>query len=94
MITISIGKYDIGFEQGKIPVMFNYYKENALLYEEYTSKEYEGEDLVIIVGENGAKPSLVIKMKYWPNVGGFNPSILLVQAKDTLFIGAGQNVLA
>lgn len=93
MITINIGIYEIGFEQGSLPVLFDEYKKSALLYEEYTSSEYKAEDLVIAAGLSNMMPSLVVKMKYWPNAGGFTPCLLFIQEKDILFIGAGQTVL-
>lgn len=94
MIKCNVGKYIINVEQYKLPEMYSKYVENAKLNEEYELNNVDGELFFMSASIGDNWPFLTVTQRYEPNTGGFHPGFLLIPETDTLFIGAGQTILA
>jgi hypothetical protein len=94
MFKLSIGPYLIQVERGKLPALYAEYTQRAVLSEEFDLHNLERENCFVSVCRAADWPQLVVAQTFWPSTGGFDPGVLLVQETETLFIGAGERLLA
>jgi hypothetical protein len=94
VFKISIGKYLIQVERGSLPSMYPEYRKRALLAEEFEVRRPDRAHCFVSTSISNDWPELVVAQTFSPSVAGFNPGILLVVETKTLFIGAGERLLA
>lgn len=94
MIEFSVGPYMIKAERGKLPALYSQYAKRATLSEEFDLRNSDREHCFFSVARAADWPQLVIAQSFWPSAGGFDPGSLLVPETDTLFVGAGERLLA
>lgn len=93
MVSFSVGNYNLNFEQGKLPNIYESYIKNAKLVEEYDINNRDAQLFFLSVGIAEKWPFITIAQRYEPYMSGFEPGVLLVPETDMLFIGAGERIL-
>jgi len=83
----------VGCEE-KLPGLYDSYRQHAVLVEEFELASEDGVLSFFGVGRSNDWPELVVSQRYSPAGYGFNPGILLVRETETVFIGAGERLLA
>jgi hypothetical protein len=94
VIKLSIGPYLIQAERGKLPALYSEYSKRSILSEEFDLRNAEREHCFASVARAADWPQLVVAQTFWPSAGGFDPGLLLVPETETLFVGAGERLLA
>src|SRR5579862_105045 len=95
MFEVAQGIYTILVEDGSVPALLGDYAKHAAIYEEVDHhKTTSGNTCFVAIRKDNGWPFLVLTLQYSPSGGGFNPGILLVPETDTLFVGAGEHLLA
>ena len=94
MFRISIGKYTISVERDKLPVVYSQYREHAQLCEEFDIRNPQATHCFVGLSKLTDWPFLVVGQTFSPSVVGFEPGVLLVPETQTIFIGAGERLLA
>lgn len=94
MFKLSIGPYLIQVERGTLPALYVEYTKRAILTEEFDLRNPEREHCFISVARASDWPQLVVAQTFWPSAGGFDPGVLLVPETETLFVGAGERLVA
>ncbi len=94
MFKLTIGPYLIQTEQGKLPELYSEYASRAILSEEFDLRNAERAHCFVSVSRGSDWPQLVVAQTFSPSASGFEPGVLLVQETETLFIGAGERLLA
>lgn len=94
MFKFSIGPYLIQAERGKLPALYSEYTNRAILSEEFDLLNAEREHCFISVSRSADWPQLVVAQTFWPSAGGFDSGVLLAPETETLFVGAGERLLA
>ena len=94
MFRISIGYYLLQVERGTLPALYAKYTQRAILSEEFDLRNPEREHCFVSVSRASDWPQLVVAQTFSPSSGGFDPGVIIVQETETLFIGAGERLLA
>lgn len=94
MFKISVGPYLIQVDRSSLPSLFPEYRRRALLYEEFEVRRPDRAHCFVSVSLRSDWPQLVVAQTFSPSVAGFDPGIVLVPETKTLFIGAGERLLA
>jgi hypothetical protein len=79
---------------GELPELYEHYRKHATLLEEFDLASSEGRFCFFGVGRQLDWPDLVVAQRYHPAGYGFYPGILVVPETATVFIGAGERLLA
>lgn len=90
---IVIPPYSVLVVGNGLPDLYDHYCENAQLVDEH---DLSSEETACFfgIGLQSNWPSLVVAQRYSPSSAGFHPGILLVPETSTVFIGAGDRLLA
>lgn len=80
--------------QRGLPVSLHAYEDNAGLVDRFDDPVDDSDFFFAAVGPQNAWPLLVVRQRFSPCQGGFDPGIALVPATRTVFIGAGTRLLA
>jgi len=94
LFNVSVGPYEIRIELDTLPALYAEYRQHAALFEEFDVQSKDGAYCFIGVSLSINWPQLIVAQRYSPSVSGFDPGILLVPETKTLFVGAGQRLLA
>lgn len=94
MLHLTLGTYTIRISEdasGKDGL----FRGNARLIDAFGVEDREYLLLYIAIARNNQQPLLVVTQRYHPGPDvGFHPGVLLVPETHTLFIGAGERLLA
>lgn len=77
-----------------LPQIYDSYCEHARLADEFDLSSTDNSISFVAVGRGNEWPALVVAQRYWPDGFGFHPGILVVPETATVFIGAGERLLA
>ena len=92
LVRIIQGKYQILCTPNGLPAMYENYKNNAALFEEYDWGRNSKWQCFIAIGKVHEWPQLVVSIKY-DLEGGLYPGVLLMPDTTIAFIGAGELIL-
>jgi len=97
MFRITLDGYTVGISD-TMPDIYGHYCRHAQLVEVFEGdkwESYESSSLFLLVARGNALPFLVVTQKYSAGPDqGFHPGVVLVPETHTLFIGAGERLLA
>ncbi len=94
MFKVSVGQYLIQVERGALPATYAEYRQHSSLFEEFDVRNPERAHSFVSISGSTGWPSLVVAQTFSPSLAGFDPGVLLVPETRTLFIGAGERLLA
>lgn len=94
MFKIALDSYALLSHDNELPELHDMYCEHAALVEEFDLTSDKGHFSYIAVQNSNGWPFLVIAQRYSPAGYGFDPGALLVPESKTLFVGAGDRLLA
>ncbi len=95
MFKIDTEKYSLIVHAPGLPDLFTSYVKHATLVDQIELKRDEGTAAFLAVGKPNDWPFLVVAQRCIPGENsGFHPGALIVPETDTLFIGAGERILA
>jgi hypothetical protein len=94
MFNVAIDDYCFGVHRGPLPDLYNTARQHARLSEEFAPFGPDGETCLITARHTSDWPTLVVAQRFQPSSPGFEPGILFVPETRTLFIGAGERLLA
>lgn len=92
MFSITVGRYRIRCTYDGLPELYAAYRAHAALVEEFGLEE-AGSKCCVGVEREAGRPILVVAQTFSPS-GGFFPGVLLLPETGTLFLGAGERLLA
>lgn len=94
--VMVIAPYRILACAGGLPDLYDYYREHALLAEEFDLDSPTRADAVSFfgIGTGAGWPQLTVAQRYEPTGAGFSPGVLMVPETGTVFVGAGARLLA
>jgi hypothetical protein len=92
-LDVSIGRYraSVAFE---FPAMLDVYRHHAVVTEHFDLDGAWDECFVAVRREPSDWPQLVVTQRFAPAGPGFDPGVLIVPETETIFIGAGERLLA
>ena len=91
-IKICVGEWCVSF--GSLPILYSSYVEHAVLCDEFDIKGSDGSVCFLGVGQSrSAWPTVIVSQRFETD-GGFNPGALIAPSTATLFVGAGERLLA
>jgi hypothetical protein len=95
MFKVTVGVYNLLCMSQGLPTIYAEYVKHARLADEINFGEAGGDICFLAVGKGSEWPFLVVAQIYSPSAdGGFHPGVLLVPEARTLFVGAGERLLA
>jgi hypothetical protein len=95
MFTCTCGHYTLLLNSDGLPDMSGEYVRHAQLADEHTVQSARHQGAFIAVRKGNDWPFLVVTMQYSPSEeAGFHPGVALIPETETLFIGAGERLLA
>jgi hypothetical protein len=85
--------------RGELPSLFEYLTDNADLAEQFGNLRGRNDEdgslfCVSVSSEFRIWPDLFVAQRYSPDVGGFDPGVLIVPETGLVLIGAGERLLA
>lgn len=89
---LNTGKYRVQCLADGLPNLYEAYRDNADLAEEFDLDNPDGTPCFLSVAGQGGWPFLTLALKYSPSGGGFRPGCLLIPETDLLFLGAGERL--
>src|SRR5205085_9222784 len=95
MFKVTVGDYSIFLRHQGLPNIYRDYRRNAALVDEFNLDFRDGDACFVGVSRGEVWPSLVVAQRFFPgSEEGFDPAVLLVPEAKTVFIGAGERILA
>jgi hypothetical protein len=94
VLKFTIGPYIVQVHRDSIPDFYSDYCPRAVLFDEFDTSNNEGAFCFVSVALGDSWPMLVVAQRFSPSLPGFEPGVLLVPDTKTLFIGAGERLLA
>lgn len=95
MFEVTLNEFTILCHPTTLPELYEEYRKRAALHEEFDLEERDnGRRCFVGVRKESGWPFLTIAQTHSPAGYGFNPGVLLVPETSTLFIGAGERLLA
>ncbi len=95
MFKIDTEKYSLIVHAPGLPDLFTSYVKHATLVDQIELNRDDGTAVFLAVGQPNDWPFLVVAQRCIPGENsGFHPGALIVPETDTLFIGAGERILA
>ncbi len=95
MFEVTYDEFTVLCQSSGFPGLYSEYRNNAVLAEEFDLEDRDEAKWCFLGVRRGSKwPFLTVAQKYWPDGAGFEPGALLVPETSTLFIGAGERLLA
>ena len=93
-VTVAVDGWTIRVQHG-LPAVYQHYRRNAELAEEFDLAGDEGDSCFLAVTRGSEPwPGLVVAQRYSPSAGGFEPGVAFVPETGVLFVGAGTRLLA
>lgn len=78
----------------ELPASYESYRRHAEVLDEFDLSSQEGAPCFFAVGRRAGWPELVVAQRFRPAGSGFYPGLLVVPETATVFIGAGERLLA
>lgn len=94
MFEVSVGKWSLVVDGTGLPELHDVYLERAKLVNQFALTEGEGKFCFLAVLNADGECALVVEQRYSPAGSGFQPGAMLVPETSTLFVGAGERLLA
>jgi hypothetical protein len=92
-LQVSIAGYEASVAFG-FPAMVDLYRDTAVVTEHFDLDDPWDECFVAVRRDPYRWPQLVVTQRYGPAGPGFEPGVLIVPETETIFIGAGERLLA
>jgi hypothetical protein len=95
-VGVSVAGFEIKVGLA-LPSILSGFREHAVLAEHFDLNPDEGGSgwcFVAVRREPSDWPQLVVTQRFAPAVSGFGPGVLVVPETDTVFIGAGERLIA
>ena len=80
--------------QRGLPALHDQYQQHAALAQEYDLDCADGDVFFAAAGPFNHWPSLVVVQRFAPCQAGFDPGVALIPSTQTIFLGAGERLLA
>lgn len=94
MLSVSSGDYVVLCEDDGLPELYDYYRQNAVLVEEFDLDNPDCSVCFVGLQRDSETPFLVLTQSYSPSEFGFDPGVQLIEETGVLFVGAGERLLA
>ena len=94
MLSVSSGDYVVLCEDDGLPELYDYYRQNAVLVEEFDLDNPDCSVCFVGLQRDSETPFLVVAQSYSPSEFGFDPGVQLIEETGVLFVGAGERLLA
>jgi hypothetical protein len=92
---VVIAPYRVQSCIGDLPDLYENYREHAQLFDEFELESADSGELSFFGVSRGIGwPTLTVAQRYWPYGAGFPPGVLVVPETSTVFVGAGERLLA
>jgi hypothetical protein len=94
VFEVSIDAWMLMLEEGRPPELRDLYAQGANLVDRFIPSGTEGKYCFLAARHRDRELSLVVEQRYSPSTSGFRSGVLLVPETATLFLGAGERLLA
>ena len=95
-VSVSTAGYETSIALG-LPATLDHYRQRAIVAEHFSLEgdDFAAEECFVAVRREPCEwPQLVVTQRFAPAGPGFAPGVLIVPETETIFIGAGERLLA
>src|SRR3954462_734854 len=92
-LNVSIAGYQASVAFG-FPATLDHYRDNAVVAEYFDLEDAWDEYFVAVRRDPSEWAQLVVTQRFSPSGPGFDPGVLIILETETIFIGAGESLLA